>query len=57
MPIEHYKTLAKFYNISVDYLCGLTNAPRTLDGKPYAVTTNKNITITQTGNGHISIKN
>ena len=27
------------------------------DGKPYTVTTNKNITITQTGNGHISIKN
>ena len=55
MPIEHYKTLARFYNISVDYLSGLTNEPRTLDGRPFSVS--KNITITQTGNGQIHIKN
>ena len=27
MPIEHYKTLARFYNISIDYLAGLVDTP------------------------------
>ena len=31
MPIEHYKTLARFYNISVDYLAGLIDTPRKLN--------------------------
>ena len=57
LPMRHFITLARFYDISLDYLAGLTNTPHTIDGKPYTVTTNKNITITQTGNGHISIKN
>ena len=58
MPIEHYKTLSRFYNISVDYLSGLTNEPRTLDGRPFSVSkVSKNITINQTGNGQIHIKN
>ena len=30
MPIEHYKTLARYYNISIDYLCGLVEYPRKL---------------------------
>ncbi len=30
MPIEHYKTLARYYNVSVDYLCGLLDQPRKL---------------------------
>ena len=30
MPIEHYKTLARYYNVSVDYLCGLLDKPRKL---------------------------
>lgn len=30
MPIEHYKTLARLYNVSVDYLCGLVDTPRKL---------------------------
>lgn len=55
MPMEHYKTLARYYNVSLDYLAGLTNIVRTLDGSSYRV--NKNITITQTGNGKINIKN
>lgn len=57
LPMHHFITLARYYDISLDYLAGLTNIPHTIDGKPYTVTTNKNITITQTGNGHISIKN
>ncbi len=59
MPIEHYKTLARYYNISIDYLSGLSDTPKTLDGKPYIVT--KSIggnTTTITGNGNkINIKN
>ncbi|MBE6630180.1 MAG: helix-turn-helix transcriptional regulator [Ruminococcaceae bacterium] len=30
MPIEHYKTLARYYNVSIDYLCGLVEYPRKL---------------------------
>ncbi|MBE6947595.1 MAG: hypothetical protein E7454_05030 [Ruminococcaceae bacterium] len=25
MPLHHAITLAKFYRVSMDYLCGLTN--------------------------------
>lgn len=30
MPIEHYKTLAQYYNVSIDYLAGLLETPRKL---------------------------
>ena len=30
MPIEHYKALAEHFNVSVDYLAGLTDEPRKL---------------------------
>ena len=30
MAIEHYKTLARFYNVSVDYLAGLITTPKKL---------------------------
>jgi len=30
MPIEHYKTLARYYNVSLDYLAGLTDVPKKL---------------------------
>ena len=49
--IEKCGILAEIYNVSIDYLAGLTDQPRTLDGSPYTVS--KNITITQTGNGKI----
>lgn len=56
MPIEHYKTLAQYYNVSIDYLAGLTNTPRTLTGEPYKIS--KNITIGNVGrNAKINIKN
>lgn len=32
MPIEHYKTLARYYNVSLDYLAGLVDTPRPLHG-------------------------
>lgn len=38
IPIEFFIDLAKLYNVSIDYLAGLTNTPRTLDGRPYKVT-------------------
>lgn len=28
LPIEHLITLAKFYNVSTDYILGLTNNPQ-----------------------------
>lgn len=55
MPIEHYKTLAVYYNVSLDYLSGLTNAYLKLDDSLSRV--KNNITITQNGNGNINIKN
>lgn len=30
LPIRHYITLAEFYNVSIDYLCGLSDTPRPL---------------------------
>ena len=30
MPIEHYKTLARYYGISIDYLAGLVDTPKKL---------------------------
>ena len=30
MPIEHYKTLARYYNVSIDYLSGVVTVPRKL---------------------------
>lgn len=30
MPIEHFKTLARYYNVSLDYLAGLIDTPRAL---------------------------
>ena len=41
MSIDRYITLAKYYNVSMDYLTGIIDTPRTLDGSPYT----KNYTI------------
>ena len=30
LPMHHFKTLAKFYNVSLDYLAGLIETPRKL---------------------------
>ena len=30
MPIEHYKALAQYYNVSIDYLAGLIDTPKKL---------------------------
>ena len=38
MAIEHYKTLAQFYECSIDYLAGLCNQPTAPGGGPYKVT-------------------
>ncbi len=32
IPTRHLITLAKFYNISIDYIVGITDIPRMLDG-------------------------
>lgn len=36
MGIDKYLVLARFYNVSLDYLTGLTSTPKTLDGSPYS---------------------
>lgn len=51
MPIRHYKKLALLYNVSIDYLCGLTKNPKTISGEKYAIKTNKGVT---TFNGNIT---
>ncbi len=30
LPIRHYITLASYYNVSIDYLCGATDTPKPL---------------------------
>lgn len=30
MPMHHFMTLAKYYNVSLDYLAGLVDTPRKL---------------------------
>ncbi len=37
MGIDKYIKLAKFYNVSIDYLAGITDKPKTLDGSPYII--------------------
>ncbi len=37
MSIQRYMALAKYYNVSIDYLSGLTDTPKTLDGSPYII--------------------
>ncbi len=32
IPTRHLITLAKFYNISIDYIVGISDTPRSLDG-------------------------
>ena len=59
MGIDKYIILAKYYNVSLDYICGLTNTPRDTEGGPYKITPNqKNTTnINISGNGtKINIK-
>lgn len=46
MPIDRYIILAKYYDISLDYLTGIIDSPRTIDGKPY---TAKSYVINQQG--------
>ena len=41
MPIRHYITLAKYYNVSIDYLAGIIDEPKPL------TTTNKELTAKQ----------
>lgn len=35
LPLHHAIALARYYDISLDYLVGLVQIPRTLNGTPY----------------------
>jgi len=35
LPMHHFITLARYYNVSLDYLAGLIDTPKTLNGEPY----------------------
>ena len=51
LPMHHFITLARFYDVSLDFLAGLTDTPRTLSGAPYRV--NKSIKVGNVrGNGN-----
>lgn len=56
--------LAKYYNVSIDYLAGIITVPRTLDGSPYTIKnmtqingSNNKVTIIKGNNNKINIKN
>ena len=44
MGIDKYIKLATYYNVSLDYLAGITDTIRNLDGTPYKISKNINIT-------------
>ena len=48
IPIGFFIDLALYYNVSIDYLTGLTNTPRTLNGEPYKIS--PKYSIDQNGN-------
>ena len=37
LPMHHFITLSHYYNVSLDYLVGSTNVPRTPVGEPYRI--------------------
>ena len=41
LPMHHFMKLAKLYNVSLDYLSGLSTNPDTLDRKQYNPKTKK----------------
>jgi transcriptional regulator with XRE-family HTH domain len=55
VPLDIAIALAKYYNVSIDYLAGLTDIPRTLDGKPYQITNKNMITFNAPVKGNIDI--
>ena len=39
LPIRHYIKLARYYDVSIDYLCGAINTPRAFDTNKKELTT------------------
>lgn len=52
--VDLLKMYALHFNVSLDYLAGLTNTPRTLDGTPYRIS--KNITVGNISGGQNNIE-
>lgn len=56
MPkVEVLITYSRFFNISLDYICGLIDTPRTLDGSPYQIKNHINIGNISGGNNKFDI--
>ncbi len=56
--------LARYYNVSIDYIAEIIKVPRTLDGKPYSIKNmtqingnNNKVTNIKGNNNKINIKN
>ena len=61
MPFSRAIKLAQYYDLSLDYIAGLTDTPKTLDGNKYSIQNvnngNKQNITTISGNHHkITIK-
>ncbi len=57
MPMHLFIILSKYYNVSLDYLAGITIVPRTLDGRPYQITKKITVGNISATNSKINIKN
>ena len=59
IPFSRVITLARYYNVSLDYIAGITDMPATINGKPLQIIkrNSDNINISTNGNGNtINIK-
>lgn len=52
LPMHHFVTLARYYNVSLDYLAGLIDEPRELYPAPSSAGSGKTVSISNRGNNN-----